>query len=118
MLYYTHNVVGAVNLIEACRKHNLKNVSLAVLRSSDAIILLVAFYMSVTNSWSCSKHTDNVMFFGVQLVFSSSCTVYGNPKYTPLDEKHRLQVTFGLRSHFSHSPSELAACVKLVYIRI
>jgi GDP-mannose 4,6 dehydratase len=26
MLYYTHNVVGAVNLIEACRKHNLKNV--------------------------------------------------------------------------------------------
>ena len=26
MLYYTHNLVGAVNLIEACRKHNLKNV--------------------------------------------------------------------------------------------
>ena len=27
MLYYTHNVVAAVNLIEAMRKHNLKNVS-------------------------------------------------------------------------------------------
>ncbi len=26
MLYYTHNFVGAVNLIEAMRKHNLKNV--------------------------------------------------------------------------------------------
>jgi UDP-glucose 4-epimerase len=50
MLYYTHNVVGAVNLIEAMRKHKLKNI-----------------------------------------VFSSSCTVYGNPEYTPLDEKHRLQ---------------------------
>jgi hypothetical protein len=29
---------------------------------------------------------------GAQMVFSSSCTVYGNPEYTPLDEKHRLQV--------------------------
>ena len=26
MLYYTHNVVGAVNLIEAMRKHNVKRV--------------------------------------------------------------------------------------------
>lgn len=24
------------------------------------------------------------------MVFSSSCTVYGNPEYVPLDEKHRL----------------------------
>ena len=27
MLYYTHNVVAAVNLVEAMRKHSLKNVS-------------------------------------------------------------------------------------------
>ncbi len=27
MLYYTHNVVGAVNLIEAMRKHKCRNVS-------------------------------------------------------------------------------------------
>jgi hypothetical protein len=27
-----------------------------------------------------------------QIVFSSSATVYGDPEYTPLDEKHRLQV--------------------------
>lgn len=27
MLYYTHNIVGAVNLIEAMRKHNCKSVS-------------------------------------------------------------------------------------------
>lgn len=27
MLYWTHNVVGAVNLIEAMRKHGVKNVS-------------------------------------------------------------------------------------------
>lgn len=26
MLYYTHNIVGAVNLIEAMRKHKCKNV--------------------------------------------------------------------------------------------
>lgn len=24
----------------------------------------------------------------LQLVFSSSCTVYGNPQYVPIDEKH------------------------------
>lgn len=27
MLYYTHNVVGTVNLIQAMRKHKVKNVS-------------------------------------------------------------------------------------------
>lgn len=50
MLYYTHNIVGTVNLIEAMRKHKCKN-----------------------------------------MVFSSSCTVYGNPEYTPIDEKHPLR---------------------------
>ncbi|KAK9905085.1 hypothetical protein WJX75_009459 [Coccomyxa subellipsoidea] len=50
MLYYTHNVVGAVNLIEAMRKHNVKN-----------------------------------------MVFSSSCTVYGNPEKVPINEEHPLK---------------------------
>ena len=36
----------------------------------------------------------------VQIVFSSSATVYGNPEYTPLDEKHRLQVP----QRFAHTP--------------
>ncbi|KAA6418033.1 MAG: UDP-glucose 4-epimerase [Trebouxia sp. A1-2] len=49
MLYYTHNIVGAVNLIEAMRKHKCKN-----------------------------------------MVFSSSCTVYGNPSKVPIDETHPL----------------------------
>lgn len=50
MLYYTHNVVGAVNLIEVMRKHNVRN-----------------------------------------MVFSSSCTVYGNPEKVPIDEDHPLK---------------------------
>ncbi|KAK9837417.1 hypothetical protein WJX81_000755 [Elliptochloris bilobata] len=50
MLYYTHNVVGAVNLVEVMRKHKVKNI-----------------------------------------VFSSSCTVYGNPKKVPIDESHPLK---------------------------
>jgi len=49
MLYYTHNVAGTVNLIEAMRKHKCK-----------------------------------------QMVFSSSCTVYGNPTKVPIDETHPL----------------------------
>jgi UDP-glucose 4-epimerase len=47
MLYYTHNLVGTVNLIQAMRKHRVRRI-----------------------------------------VFSSSCTVYGEPAYTPLDEDH------------------------------
>lgn len=35
MLYYTHNVVGTVNLIEAMRKHGIKNVSPARLTLSS-----------------------------------------------------------------------------------
>ena len=27
-LYYDHNVLGAINLVEVMRKHNVKNVSL------------------------------------------------------------------------------------------
>ncbi|BDA49464.1 Bifunctional UDP-glucose 4-epimerase and UDP-xylose 4-epimerase [Coccomyxa sp. Obi] len=50
MLYYTHNVVGAVNLVEVMRKHNVRN-----------------------------------------MVFSSSCTVYGNPEKVPIDEEHPLK---------------------------
>ncbi|KAK9807927.1 hypothetical protein WJX73_003338 [Symbiochloris irregularis] len=51
MLYYTHNVVGSVNLIEAMRKHNVKN-----------------------------------------MVFSSSCTVYGDvpQKDVPIKESQSL----------------------------
>ncbi len=29
--------------------------------------------------------------FALQIVFSSSCTVYGNPKYVPIDEVHPLE---------------------------
>lgn len=52
MLYYTHNVAGTINLIQAMRKHGVR----------------------------C-------------MVFSSSCTVYGEPTYTPLDEAHPLVAT-------------------------
>lgn len=30
-LYYDHNVLGAINLIEVMREHNIKNVSMAAL---------------------------------------------------------------------------------------
>lgn len=30
------------------------------------------------------------MFVGMQMVFSSSCTVYGNPSKVPIDETHPL----------------------------
>ncbi|KAI3436791.1 hypothetical protein D9Q98_006202 [Chlorella vulgaris] len=48
--YYDHNVLGTVQLVKMCTKHNCKN-----------------------------------------FVFSSSCTVYGNPQYVPIDEAHPLK---------------------------
>ena len=44
MLYYTHNVAGTVNLIEAMRKHKVKQVSQA---SLAAVLGLQQVYMSV-----------------------------------------------------------------------
>ena len=34
---------------------------------------------------------DSAVLCAVQIVFSSSCTVYGNPQYVPIDEKHPLK---------------------------
>lgn len=34
---------------------------------------------------------SHVMILYLQIVFSSSCTVYGNPQYVPIDEKHPLK---------------------------
>lgn len=47
MLYYTHNVVGAVNLIEAMRKHNVKNVrgNLGPCPATQMLLIL--------QPWSC-----------------------------------------------------------------
>ena len=40
MLYYTHNVAGTVNLIEAMRKHGVRNVSSKVFFSFLLLLLL------------------------------------------------------------------------------
>ena len=46
MLYYNHNVVAAVNLIEAMRKHSLKNVSVDLRRSIPSPSALLSIRMS------------------------------------------------------------------------
>ncbi len=53
MLYYTHNIVGAVNLIEAMRKHKCKNVS--SINARTAVTCKAAALQIL--SWSCIKHT-------------------------------------------------------------
>ena len=125
MLYYTHNIVGAVNLIEAMRNHGVKNVSLdspgisAIKPEVDALRCLPCEPRSISRRqdrcgpkqakqatlqpcWMrCLSTVDTSCQFldesprrGVhasQMVFSSSCTVYGNPQYVPLDEDHPLK---------------------------
>lgn len=40
MLYYTHNIVGAVNLIEAMRKHKMKRVTIPLVIPITRIALV------------------------------------------------------------------------------
>ena len=98
MLYYTHNVVGAVNLIEAMRKHNVKNVRSAVFalckkelhcsqQAWEQHLLLMKQGCSAFNCIHCCLR----LILAVQMVFSSSCTVYGEPQKVPLDETHPLK---------------------------
>ena len=49
MLYYTHNVVGAVNLIEAMRKHNVKNVRADKLASKQLVGLTCSGVASIAS---------------------------------------------------------------------
>lgn len=51
MLYYTHNVVGAVNLIEAMRKHNVKNVRL---RPSTSCMQRIVFSHTFFWTFCCA----------------------------------------------------------------
>ena len=53
MLYYTHNIVGAVNLIEAMRKHKCKNVS--SIGACTAVTCQAAALQIL--SWYYVKHT-------------------------------------------------------------
>ena len=86
MLYYTHNMMGTINLIEAMRKHNCKNVSVLCCgrcRLSQHMSACLAAghlpnWLTAGLSLPC----------GVQMVFSSSCTVYGDVKqeHVPIKE--------------------------------
>lgn len=64
MLYYTHNVVGAVNLIEACRKHNLKNVRLQI--SAAGMVIVTRCRTSAWHEWCGFQSVDPATAAGVQ----------------------------------------------------
>ena len=54
MLYYTHNIVGAVNLIEAMRKHGVRNVRLILPNDSCGGNRVVPIHLCVM------PHADKV----------------------------------------------------------
>ena len=99
MLYYTHNVAGTVNLIEAMRKHGVRNVSREWEKRGERgeffsqfflVSLLCLFFAHLVQQLSSSlfpKPTPPPPP-KQKMVFSSSCTVYGEPERTPLDEAH------------------------------
>lgn len=87
-LYYDNNLKGTINLIQVMAQHGCKNVcgrpkSCFVPGSTKSCFTLLLFHTAVVGLHHHPRRS--------QMVFSSSCTVYGNPEYVPLDEKHRLQ---------------------------
>ena len=99
MLYYTHNVAGTVNLIEAMRKHGVRNVSREWEKRGERgeffsqfflvsrLCLFFAHLVQQLSSYLFPKPTPPPPP-KQKMVFSSSCTVYGEPERTPLDEAH------------------------------
>ena len=99
MLYYTHNVAGTVNLIEAMRKHGVRNVSREWEKRGERgeffsqfflVSLLCLFFAHLVQKLSSSHFPkpSPPPPPKQKMVFSSSCTVYGEPERTPLDEAH------------------------------
>lgn len=69
--YYRNNIIGAINLLEVRRLYYTRALFWTFLQF-DA-----SFYLQVMKAAGC-----------FQLVFSSSCTVYGEPTELPITEKH------------------------------
>ena len=99
MLYYTHNVAGTVNLIEAMRKHGVRNVSREWEKRGERGEFFSQFFL-VSLLCLFFAHLVQQIYYNLfkkpppppppkqKMVFSSSCTVYGEPERTPLDEAH------------------------------
>jgi len=71
--YYRNNMIGAINLLEVRRLY----YSRALLESLLQFNASFFFLLQVMKAASC-----------FQLVFSSSCTVYGEPTELPITEEH------------------------------
>lgn len=67
--YYRNNIIGAINLLEVRR--------LYYRAPHDHFYNLTRHYLQVMKAAGC-----------FQLVFSSSCTVYGEPTELPITEEH------------------------------
>lgn len=69
LMYYKNNLVGMLNLLEVISHKGVKAERLVV----------TFFSLKVMEKFSC-----------FQLVFSSSCTVYGEPSELPITERHQI----------------------------
>lgn len=91
-----HNIAGSTNLMEAMRKHNVKTVLLSGTEKISHSVQLVHSLMP-SHGLLCLISNDTAQFespaavtssmpAALQMVFSSSCTVYGEPAKVPIDE--------------------------------
>jgi UDP-glucose 4-epimerase len=108
--YYDHNVGGTIQLAKVMAKHGCKNVSdgAPLPRMDGAAPPLPRWLYRCASAGGCRPHPPNPdpprhphpgtrrdlppprLTRPPQMVFSSSCTVYGNPQYVPIDERHPL----------------------------
>lgn len=80
--YYRNNMIGAINLLEV-RIYNLILNSIYFMRK---LIRKFKYFLFNLLMIQCLQVMKAAGCF--QLVFSSSCTVYGEPKSLPITEDH------------------------------
>ena len=81
LMYYDNNIVGTLTLLEVMNAYGCKKVLNYHLFFITFLIILCEFKFTVINGSFFQK---------IQLVFSSSATVYGWPKEVPCTEEFPL----------------------------
>ena len=91
-------VDNRAKFVETCLSS--KKIVAKALKSCDAVMHFAGFIEAGISMQKPGKFLENNVYYGVLLleamkeagvkniVFSSTAAVYGNPKYTPIDEKH------------------------------
>lgn len=104
LLYYQNNLIGAINLLKVNQQFNAYSVVFETLCRYKNLLPTIFFANNCTCASLLIPFKVMKKYKCQQLIFSSSCTVYGNPKFLPITEDHPVgdEITnvYGKTKHF------------------